>query len=101
MYVIANRITVTGSTELYEEIYAEGGAFMERQPGLIRHQLVRSLHEPDVYFSLALWADQESFERCAQQHEFKEIFGRTKGLVDIDHHRCAVVSAGEPAPAAR
>ncbi|MFJ8794188.1 antibiotic biosynthesis monooxygenase family protein [Streptomyces sp. NPDC102462] len=101
MYVIANRITVTGSTELYEEIYAQGGAFMERQPGLIRHQLVRSLHEPDVYFSLALWDDQESFERCAALTEFQQIFGRTKGLVDIDHHRCAVVSMGEPAPAAQ
>ncbi|MEU4985703.1 antibiotic biosynthesis monooxygenase family protein [Streptomyces sp. NPDC021969] len=101
MYVIANRITVTGSTEDYEDIYRRGGEFMERQPGLIRHELVRSLRSPDVYFSLASWTDRESFERCAAQPVFQEIFGATKGMVDIDHHRCAVISIGEASSTAR
>ncbi|GAA0398499.1 antibiotic biosynthesis monooxygenase family protein [Streptomyces luteireticuli] len=98
MYVISNRITLTGSSRDYEEIYARGGAFMERQPGLVRHQLVRSLSDPAVYFSTAVWTDRESFERCVARPEFKEIFGPTRDLVTIDHHRCSVVSEGASAP---
>ncbi|MFD6191162.1 hypothetical protein [Streptomyces sp. NPDC060275] len=51
--------------------------------------------------SLASGVDRESFERCAAQPVFQEIFGATKRVVDIDHHRCAVISIGEAPSTAR
>ncbi|MFC4908383.1 antibiotic biosynthesis monooxygenase family protein [Actinomadura gamaensis] len=93
MVVFVNKITLTGPAAELERIYEAVAAFMSGQAGLIRFQLVRSSTDPDVYFNIAEWKDQESFDRARTQEKFAK--GERIGAVSTgDRHVCEVVFEG-------
>jgi monooxygenase len=65
-----NRFTVHGPTEEFEEVFAQTSAFMARQPGFVRHSLLRDVDHPDGYVNLAVWTDSDSFRRAVKHPEF-------------------------------
>lgn len=95
MIVCLNKIRVKGSTEKYEAVYRQGSDFMAAQPGHIRHKLVRSTQDPDVYFSIAHWENLESYKALANIQELKDIFDQVNPEIELEHHECTVVYEGE------
>ncbi|MFI1712119.1 antibiotic biosynthesis monooxygenase family protein [Streptomyces litmocidini] len=65
-----NRFTVHGTAEEFEEVFARTSAFMARQPGFVRHSLLREVDDPVVYVNLAVWTDRASFRRAVRHPEF-------------------------------
>ncbi|GAA3507464.1 antibiotic biosynthesis monooxygenase family protein [Streptomyces showdoensis] len=65
-----NRFTVHGPAAEFEEVFARTSAFMARQPGFVRHSLLRELDDPAAYVNLAVWADRASFQRAVGRPEF-------------------------------
>ncbi|MEU2117301.1 antibiotic biosynthesis monooxygenase family protein [Streptomyces sp. NPDC016459] len=59
-----NRFTVHGAPEEFEEVFARTSAFMARQPGFVRHSLLREVDDPAGYVNLAVWTDRVSFRRA-------------------------------------
>ncbi|MDX8053053.1 antibiotic biosynthesis monooxygenase [Lentzea sp. BCCO 10_0798] len=89
--VCVNRISVTGiSPEEYERVYREGSDYMARRPGHIRHKLVRSTTEPDVYFSIAEWTDVEAYRALDELDELTAIFAQVNDKIEIENHECVV-----------
>ncbi|MER8048067.1 antibiotic biosynthesis monooxygenase family protein [Streptomyces sp. NPDC094032] len=68
--MFVNRFTVHGPAEEFEEVFARTSAFMARQPGFVRHRLLRELDDPAAYVNLAVWADRASFLRAVGRPEF-------------------------------
>ncbi|MEU6605320.1 antibiotic biosynthesis monooxygenase family protein [Streptomyces shenzhenensis] len=65
-----NRFTVHGAPEEFEEVFARTSAFMARQPGFVRHSLLREVDDPAGYVNLAVWTDRASFQRAVRQPGF-------------------------------
>jgi heme-degrading monooxygenase HmoA len=95
MYVCVNRIRVTGSTEEYERVYREGSDFMATLPGHVRHKLLHSVHEPAVYFSVAEWADAESYRRMCEVPKVREIFDQVSDIIQLENHECLIAYQGD------
>ncbi|MCP2262593.1 Quinol monooxygenase YgiN [Streptoalloteichus tenebrarius] len=100
MIVLVNKMTIKGSPEEYERLYARAGAFMETQEGLISYQLVRSQTDPRTYFNVAVWRDASDFERAGRDERFHAMFAEMVDLVEPDQHICQVVHEGAPGRAA-
>ncbi|MBB2910436.1 quinol monooxygenase YgiN [Streptosporangium becharense] len=96
MVVFVNKLTLVGSAEEFEAIYADIAAFMMKQDGLIRYKLVRSTKDASVYFNLAEWESREQFEKSVADPEFRAQFKRLAGVVTGDPHLSEVVLEGSP-----
>jgi heme-degrading monooxygenase HmoA len=100
MVVFVNKVTLTGSAAELERIYSAVAELMSRQPGLVRFQLVRSGTDPNVYFNVAEWRDQESFDRARTQERFAK--GERIGAVSTgERHICEIVFEGGPGSVVR
>ncbi|MCQ4044528.1 antibiotic biosynthesis monooxygenase family protein [Streptantibioticus rubrisoli] len=95
MVVFVNKLTLTGSAEDLERIYAHVAEFMLAQPGIIRYQLVRSQKEPGTYFNVAEWQTQEAFENALSEPEFKNRLRALGSVIKGEPHVCDVVESGE------
>ncbi|REE99058.1 antibiotic biosynthesis monooxygenase [Thermomonospora umbrina] len=98
MFFCVNRIRVKGSTETYERVYREGSDFMATLPGHVRHKLLRSLREPDVYISVAEWRDEDAYRSMCAVPRVREIFDQVADIIDLENHECEVVYEGGEAP---
>ncbi|WP_171168713.1 antibiotic biosynthesis monooxygenase [Streptomyces sp. I05A-00742] len=100
MAVFVNRMVLTGAAEEYEQVYREAGGFMEKQPGLLDYELLRSLKDTSVYWNVAEWADAAAFHRANEQAAADETlrarFSGVSDLVQGDPHMCSVVMEGRP-----
>lgn len=67
-----NRFTVHGDPAEFERAFADTALFMVRQPGFIRHTLVRHATKPDSYLNIALWSSEADLQRAVRQPEFQE-----------------------------
>jgi heme-degrading monooxygenase HmoA len=94
MFFCINRIRVKESTEKYERVYREGSDFMASLPGHVRHKLLRSQTDPEVYFSIAEWKDEESYLRMCEVPRVREIFDQVGDIIDLENHECLVVYEG-------
>jgi len=94
--VFVNRLTLTGKAEDLERIYADVAEFMETQPGLIRYLLVRSKKDPGIYYNVAEWTDQESFDRALKEPEFRARLARLSDVIKGEPHLTDVVREGFP-----
>ncbi|MBV2153189.1 antibiotic biosynthesis monooxygenase [Kitasatospora sp. SUK 42] len=65
-----NRFTVHGPAEEFEEVFDRTSAFMARQPGFVRHTLLREVDDPAGYVNLAVWRDRDSFRRAVGHPDF-------------------------------
>lgn len=72
MVILLNRLTVTGSPEKFEEVFAKTSEFMRAQPGFMGHTLVKSLRNPSSYVNIAHWEDAADHIRSVQNPEFME-----------------------------
>ncbi|WP_299527704.1 antibiotic biosynthesis monooxygenase [uncultured Streptomyces sp.] len=97
MVVFVNKLTLIGSAEEFENRYEAVGAFMETQPGLIRYSLVRSTKDPDVYFNLAEWEDEETFQAALREPEFRARLNALTGLIKGEPHLSVPVRQGAAA----
>lgn len=87
--ICLNHIRVTDMpTDEYERVYRQGSDYMARQPGHIRHKLLRSDSDPSVYFSLAEWKDVESYRRLDELDELTAIFAQVNDRIQIENHEC-------------
>ena len=72
MVILINKFTLTASPEQFEKVFEESAGFMRAQPGFIRHTLVKSLRNPDVYVNIAEWEEAADHIRAVESPEFKE-----------------------------
>ena len=71
MVILINTFTLSASPEKFEEAFEESAAFMRRQPGFIRHTLVKSLRDPSSYVNIAQWHEVDDHVRAVTSPEFK------------------------------
>ncbi|MGQ0840961.1 antibiotic biosynthesis monooxygenase family protein [Actinokineospora sp.] len=65
-----NRFTLHAAPEEFERVFAESSRFMARQPGFLRHTLLRHTADGAAYLNIAEWADEESLRRAAAHPDF-------------------------------
>ncbi|MEV8320563.1 antibiotic biosynthesis monooxygenase family protein [Streptomyces sp. NPDC059900] len=94
MVVFVNKLTLTGAAEDLERIYAHVAEFMRTRPGLIRYQLVRSQSDPSVYFNVAEWEDQTSFEQALKEPEFRTRLKALGTVIKGEPHLSDLVESG-------
>lgn len=94
MVVFVNKLTLTGAAEDLERIYAHVAEFMRTRPGLIRYQLVRSQSDPSVYFNVAEWEDQASFEQALKEPEFRSRLKALGTVIKGEPHLSDLVGSG-------
>ncbi|MFC5827902.1 antibiotic biosynthesis monooxygenase family protein [Nonomuraea insulae] len=93
MVVFVNKLTLKGSAQELEKIYAGVAAFFSAQPGFLSYQFLRSESDPNVYINIAAWTDEESFRRATRQEAFR-VAARVGKVSTGDPHLCSVVSSG-------
>jgi heme-degrading monooxygenase HmoA len=93
MVVFVNKLTLTGAAEDLEARYAEVAALFRIQPGFVSFALVRSGQDPDVYFNIATWDDEQSFRNATRQEKFRTAV-RVSSVSAGDPHLCVVVAQG-------
>lgn len=98
MVVFVNKLTLTGEADDLARIYGHVADFMSTRPGLIRYQLVRSRTDPKVYFNIAEWETEESFQAALAEPEFRTRLRALGTVIAGDPHLSDVVTAGEPTP---
>lgn len=96
MVVFVNKLTLIGTPEDLERIYAHVAEYMRTRPGLIRYQLVRSRNDPGIYFNVAEWTDAESFEAALKEPEFRARLKALGTVIKGEPHLSDLVEAGEP-----
>lgn len=94
MIVFVNKLTLVGEAEELERVYAHVAEFMAKQDGLIRYQLVRSTKDENVYFNIAEWEDQESFDTALRDTEFRARLAALGGVIKGDPHVATIVVEG-------
>jgi long-chain acyl-CoA synthetase len=80
MVTLINRFTVHGDGSEFEKVFEASSEFMRKQPGFLRHRLVRSLSDPQVYVNLAEWESVERHQEVVGSPEFAE---HIKGLASL------------------
>lgn len=94
MFVFVNKLTLTGAAEDLERIYAHVAEFMRTRPGLIRYQLVRSQNDPGIYFNVAEWETQESFDQALAEPEFRRRLKALGTVIKGEPHMSDIVDQG-------
>ncbi|NJP46075.1 antibiotic biosynthesis monooxygenase family protein [Actinacidiphila epipremni] len=94
MFVFVNKLTLTGAAEDLERIYADVAEFMRTRPGLIRYQLVRSQNDPGVYFNVAEWETQETFDQALAEPEFRRRLKALGTVIKGEPHMSDIVEQG-------
>ncbi|MFE0423257.1 antibiotic biosynthesis monooxygenase family protein [Streptomyces sp. NPDC058953] len=94
MVVFVNKLTLTGAAEDLERVYAHVAEFMRTRPGLIRYQLVRSRNDPSVYFNVAEWEDQGSFDAALKEPEFRARLKALGTVIKGEPHLSDPVESG-------
>ncbi|MGP4020943.1 antibiotic biosynthesis monooxygenase family protein [Saccharopolyspora sp. 5N708] len=74
-----NRFTLHVPPEEFEEAFAVTSDFMARQPGFLRHTLLRR-SSGDGYLNIAQWADEESFQRAVHDPGFAAHAAKLRAL---------------------
>ena len=59
-YVLIKNVAREGRAEEYAEVSKRFGAEMERLPGCLRFEVIRSEQEPDVIANLICWESKEA-----------------------------------------
>lgn len=99
MFVFVNKLTLTGAAEDLERIYAHVAEFMKTRPGLIRYQLVRSQNDPGIYFNVAEWEDQQTFDEALAEPEFRRRLKALGTVIKGEPHMSDIVTEGVAEPA--
>lgn len=94
-----NRFVVHGPTGEFERTFAQTSDFMCRQPGFLRHTLVRHVTEPAAYVNIAHWSDEESFRRALEQPEFAAHASALRALSRTEPNLYRTLMRRESAPA--
>ncbi|GGQ86092.1 antibiotic biosynthesis monooxygenase family protein [Couchioplanes azureus] len=68
--VFVNRFTVQAQPEHFERIFADTSAYFARQPGFVRHTLVRHVDQPGAYVNIAQWRDASSLRQAVAHPDF-------------------------------
>jgi heme-degrading monooxygenase HmoA len=72
MLVFINRFTVHGSATEFECAFAKTSEFMRRQPGFIRHYLVRPQGDDPIYVNIAEWIDRAALKQAIAHPDFPD-----------------------------
>ena len=79
-----SKFTVKGDAEEFEKLFREHAQFMQRQPGFVGFQMVRSLRSPNVYLNIGQWTDAEAHRNVVQNPEFLAHAKVMRDLVDVE-----------------
>jgi quinol monooxygenase YgiN len=99
--ILINRFTLSASPEEFERAFDESAEFMRSQPGFIRHTLVKSLRNPEIYVNIAEWTDAESHIRVVKSPGFAAHIGQLSKVARSEPDLHTVVQDVEVAPAGR
>jgi len=89
--VFVNRFAVHGNTEDFERAFRSTSEFMCRQPGFLRHRLVRSSRLPKRYVNIAEWQDAPSFRLATEHLDFELHVRELRELASSEPHLCVPV----------
>lgn len=91
MLVLVNDFRVHGDAPAFEAAFASTSDYFERQPGFIRHMLVRSTTEAGRYVNIAEWADRESFDQAVKNPMFADHAKALRSLATSEPKLCEEV----------
>ncbi|MBV9010720.1 MAG: antibiotic biosynthesis monooxygenase [Pseudonocardiales bacterium] len=91
MVVFVNQFSVHGNAEDFERAFQASSEFMRRQPGFLRHSLVRSTLLPERYVNVAEWEDAASFRRATEHPDFESHVRELHELASSEPHLCVPV----------
>lgn len=89
--VFINRFSVHGNAEDFERAFQASSEFMCRQPGFLRHRLVRSSRLPERYVNIAEWENAASFQRATEHPDFASHVRELRELASSEPHLCVPV----------
>jgi heme-degrading monooxygenase HmoA len=75
MFVIINKLTITGDEAEFERLLSEITGHMKSQPGFRNHSLFRSLKDPKVFIETGEWATREDHQKALSGGGFQERVG--------------------------
>jgi len=65
-----NRFSLRTTPAEFERAFTRTSEFMGRQPGFLRHTLLRHMDREDSYLNIAYWRDVESFRKAVTHPDF-------------------------------
>nr|3KG1_A Chain A, SnoaB [Streptomyces nogalater]3KG1_B Chain B, SnoaB [Streptomyces nogalater]3KG1_C Chain C, SnoaB [Streptomyces nogalater] len=80
-----NRFTVHGAPAEFESVFARTAAFFARQPGFVRHTLLRERDKDNSYVAIAVWTDHDAFRRALAQPGFLPHATALRALSTSEH----------------
>jgi deoxynogalonate / 12-deoxyaklanonic acid monooxygenase len=89
--VFVNQFSVHGNAEDFERDFQPSSEFMCRQPGFLRHRLVRSTLSPRRYVNIVEWADAVSFRRATEHPDSASHARELRKLASSEPHLCVPV----------
>lgn len=95
MIKFVNKLTVTGDPAEFETVSEELTAYMRRQPGYVRFELLRSLRDDTVYVEIAEWTDAEAHRKAVQSAGFLDRVKPLGALATVDPDVFTVVREGQ------
>jgi monooxygenase len=91
MLVLVNDFRVHGDASAFEVAFATTSDYFERQPGFIRHTLVRSTTEADRYINIAEWEGRGSFDQAVRNPMFADHAKALRALATSEPKLCEEV----------
>ena len=72
MYVVTNRVPVAPQWRAkFEERFRQRAGQVDKQPGLIRMEVLKPISDDTPYLVVTVWQDQQSFEQWIESEDFK------------------------------
>jgi long-chain acyl-CoA synthetase len=92
-----NKLTVTGDQAEFEAVSEELTAYMRRQPGYVRFELLRSMRDDKVYVEIAEWTSAQAHRDAVQSEGFRDRVKPLGALATVDPDVFTVVREGSVA----
>lgn len=92
-----NRFALTAPAGEFERVFEETSRFMARQPGFLRHTLLRHTGSDDAYVNIAQWASEESFRRAVSHPDFAPHAAALRALCTSEPNLYRTCQHREPA----
>lgn len=99
--VFVNRFTVQAEPQYFERVFAETSEYFARQPGFLRHTLIRQVDQAGAYVNIAQWRDEPSLRRAVAHPDFTPHAQALRAISSSDPHIYLVCQHRSPDPVSR
>ncbi|MEU3090295.1 antibiotic biosynthesis monooxygenase family protein [Streptomyces massasporeus] len=79
MVVLLSEFLLESESDGFRDVFEEAAEFFRAQPGYVRHQLVRALHDPLTQVSVSYWENDEAVRSMTARPEFQDVIAKLGG----------------------